>query len=261
MVMINDVKLPLANVLNYVSNAVIETQNDNDQLLSWGLTAFRALNFLNLEYVLDIDFYAVVNHQLVLPKYIKTIQEVKMQVQNLDLFIDDNVVDYTESVFYNEFLNNDTYFKRLNEIPPIEMDYYCKISNLQYVYSLTHLSSESRIIQVPFTDAILMIKYYKPITDDCGDFLLPEEPIVFWEYLGAKIEEKHFKERTHRSEAGAAQLMMEARERAANYLTSTRRKINHANFSIAMAKKSLYEENDFTKTYSSMLDKYHKNPY
>ena len=260
--MLNDNKLPLDNVLNYISKGVINTQKDNDQLLSWALSAFNKLNYQNLKYVDDIDFFNVENHQtIVLPPHIKNIDEVKILVDNTDLYTTTGQEDYSDTVYFQSFLENDDCWMRLEEIEPKQVGYYCSISNQQLVYSITHVSKSSRVIQTPYKTATLMVKYNRLLKDGESNFLLPEEPEVFWEYLGASVEMKHFKERMHMSEAGAGQMFQESQERAANYLTSARRKIAHANFSISLHKNVIFGDSKIVGSFASITDRYHKNLY
>lgn len=276
----------LNNIFNYIPTVIRTVQNDDAQLKSWAMQAFRSINLPNLHYVKDVDFINLKNHQVLVPEYInpekiqavKVLTEVKsstnspltetstitvtttlvggsgditMTDTNTTTTVKDNLL--IDSTLFDA-LNDSSVFIPLEKVQRVAEQYFCKVESAStFLYSMNENLLQSNILE-----GTLAIEFYREYMEN-DEYVIPEEPEVLWQYLAAYVKEKHWEERTHMKEQGASNLYQSSKLEKAEYMKSVRRKLLHKNINIRVHKNLMYGDptNMLTRIHQANINSYH----
>lgn len=247
--------ISLDNIFNYIDNAIVEIENDDDQLKSWAIQGLRLLNFENIRNIEDFDFFELKNGKWIVPDYIKKIESIEYLIEDVYFEIAEYITEHPEFDITYFNLNKDKYenvFKHLDKVDPKVYDYYCKVGDNRSIYTIT-----DNILQSPVAsgDACLAVKFWRPYTKD-DKIVLPEKPEILWQFLASYATAMHWKSRRSRKEQGAPQMFKEVMYETEAYLAQTKRELVWKNASIRNMRTNLYAESNMTKLYSFITQYY-----
>lgn len=260
--------LKIDNVFNYGLEAIRKQVNDDDQIKSWALQAIRGINLPNLHWVKDIEFLAVVNHQVLLPSFIspERIKSVKGLIQlssggypgadaetvetittTTSVYtgsneitmtsVTDVIIDESNGVF-NSILsvyNDSTVFAPFEKVMNVDPQYYCKVVGTGGLY----YSVTDGMIITNVQEGTIAVQYLRELKED-GDFVFPEQPAVMWEYMAAYVRTRFYLQMVDMGNLEYVRLLTEARMVQANFLTSAKTKLIHSNINIGLLKRLMY---------------------
>ena len=255
--------IPLDNIFNYISNAVVEIENDDDQLKSWAIQGLRLLNFNNIRNVEDFNFFELKNGNWVVPDYVKKIISVEYLIEDVWLEIQEYIEDNPEFDITYFNINQDKYqnvFKHLDRVDSKSYDYYCKVEDCRPIYTITDNLLQTPVADANSGNACLAVKYWTPYTKD-DKIVLPEHPEILWQFLASYATAMHWKERRNRKEQGANQMYKEIMYETEAYLAQSKRELVYRNADIRNIKTNLYAESNMTKLYSFITQYYTNGRY
>lgn len=234
------------NIFNYIPSPIRKMQADDDQLKSWAMQGLDKLN-LYPRYIKDIVFIDVQNHNAVLPDGFKRMISVK--VFNPEVELTEEEDDLVDTIHYEAFVNSDFYrlsWTTVKHVGYLDKDYLRCIENgsCSHAYST---KPGSNILTFSFLEGPIAIEYEKNMTDDEDNFLVPEEPIVLWEYLSSYVQMRHWSDRLAMSEQGALQMYRMKQQETAAYLESARGAINRKNVKPNIHRELIYGESRMLK--------------
>lgn len=236
--------ISIDNVFNYIPVGLRNQVADDDQIRSWSLQAARSLNFKHFQYVRDISFAVVENHQTVFPVDLKKIIKVKalknstLNESEVDILY--NCCDigdwelYPEGKtfaeacpIYHKLFVTSTFYKNCWE--PVERvqnladDYMCKIEfdGCDDVYSY---DNQTGIAQFTFKSGVVAIVGYYNAKDANNNFLLPEEPIDLWQYMAAYVKARFFENQLVMGKQNQTTFYQMSRDEETKYRNSLRAK-------------------------------------
>lgn len=200
--------LPIENIFNYLPAIIREKMSDDDLILSWAFQAYRSIHQESIQYQRNIQFIEIANHSGYIPDdYIKTHKVSVLQEPDLASVVklfncedcEEEKVENRENpcpITHRYFLNSDFYqgnsWHVAKEVKVMKDDFFCKVQS-QSCAPLYHIRNNS--IYTSFKEGMVALDYYSFLLDEDGRFLLPEMPIVMWEYLSKHIERRYLDER------------------------------------------------------------------
>jgi hypothetical protein len=247
-------RISLDNIFNYIPSGIRKAQNDDDQLKSWAMQAFRLFNFNNMKYVKDIISVEVKNHKFKLPIVVKKIDTVDfLGMDNIAVY-EQLLVDYPElDITYLDKNQYKDIFYSLRPVQPQAYNYYCKVEDNKNIYAPT---DDPRVYQVPYLEGCVLVQFYREYAKD-DDILLPEEPEVLWMFLSSYVQMKHWEDRKSYKEEGSNQQYQQAQFETVNKFDACKRELVWRNFSIENAKRTIYGESyGFNHLSNKLIDFY-----
>lgn len=215
--------IPIDNVFNYTPEIIRKNMKDDNLMKSWALQAYRSIDFESSQYNRKIAFIESSSHTGSVPEDLVKVHKVSMltdvDVQALINLYEcpdceegrevgrDNPCPITHRYFINSAFYAGSSWAIAKEVSFINSDFFCKVTT-QSCKPLYHLRNKT--IYTSSASALIALDYFSFIKDDNGNFLLPELPIVMWQYLAKHIERRYLEERALNFEGSE---MMDFRKR------------------------------------------------
>jgi len=238
--------IKLDHVFNFIPNTIRDQVSDDDQIRSWAMQAATSLNFKHLQYVRDIIFLTVENHQAVMPDDMKKILKIHayqgstLSESDVDVLYNccdtstfelypDGMTFAEACPIYHRVYVASTFFQNnweaVERVQNLADDYFCNVDNAgcNEVYSY---NSSDRIAQFSFKTGLIAVTYYGLAQDSDGDVLMPEEPQDLWNYMSAYIVTKFLEDQELMGKPNVASMLDRWRDRETKFRNSLRAKWN-----------------------------------
>lgn len=241
----------IGNIMNYLPSALKKQLADDDQIFSWAMQAYRKLNNMK-DQVKDISFLEVKNHKTKLPKDHQRTISVRVfakdpTVEELDALCNSIVLPANNSfaspcpISYKNFVCSDYYlnnWKIVSHVGNTKEDYLCRVT-ADYPNHVYSTEPGSDVLTFDFLEGIVAIEYWANPKNKYGDFLLPEQPIVLWQYLAAYIKMMYWEDQRFLGTQGALRDYTEAKIEQAGYYTATKVELATMGYNILTAREQI----------------------
>lgn len=260
--------IPLENVFNYIPNNLRRTYNDDDQILSYALQAWRNIG-VPARYIKDIAFLEVKDHKADIPEDTFKIVSVWKIKDDADFSYLYDCADEPEHVItefdtyctinYRLFKTKETdNFERLKYAGNYGDSYVCLEAHKGHCGETWSVSVATRQIQTSIKDGIIMMYYFKEPKNEEGQFLLPATPIVLWEYLAASVCTKIWEDRLSIKEESSAGIYVEYKRQQTNYLKEVRGYFKGKSINYDNLKGVIYSQTDLIRVPYTVMRRYNK---
>lgn len=176
--------IPITNVLARIPQSLFEDSNESD-FIDWFMDGLKELPQV-IQYQPKIEMFEIINSKVILPKYVKQINSIYYQLDNItEEETSELVCEPTDlnpdickpTITYQMFLNSIYYKNKLSLLKYIGQDksLLCKTCpNLSCAETETFVITPEKIMYLSLKEGWICINYDAPVCAEDGVILIPD---------------------------------------------------------------------------------------